>query len=68
MPNALEIAGSRSVKQTRFAPIFLNRPNGIYTNRNPLREACDTATERFYGGKPFTLIAGQNVELTNKLT
>jgi hypothetical protein len=66
MPSALEIAGSRSVKQTRFAPIFLNRPNGIYSNRNPLRDASDTVTERFYGGKPFTLIAGQNVELTNK--
>src|ERR1700739_2845671 len=68
MPSALEIAGSRSVKQTRFAPIFLNRPNGIYTNRNPLRDASDTVTERFYGGRPFTLIAGQNAELTNALT
>jgi hypothetical protein len=38
MPNALEIAGSRSVKQTRFAPIFINRPYGIYANINPLRD------------------------------
>jgi len=47
MPSALEIAGSRSVKQTRFAPIFLNRPYGIYTNRNPLRDPSETAFERF---------------------
>jgi hypothetical protein len=68
MPNLLETAGSRSPKQTRFAPIFINRPYGLYTNRNPLRDPSDTVTERFYGGRPGALIDGHNVELTNKLT
>lgn len=68
MPNALENAGSRSTKRTRFAPIFINRPYGLYTNRNPLRDPSDTAFEKFYGGRPGALIGGQNVELTNKLT
>src|SRR6267378_134507 len=68
MANPLEMAGSRSTKKTRFAPIFINRPYGLYTNRNPLRDPSDTAFEKFYGGRPGALIGGQNVELTNKLT
>lgn len=68
MTNILETAGARSDKPTRFAPIFINRPYGIYTNRSPLRDPSETVWERFYGGRPGALWRGQNIELTNALT
>jgi hypothetical protein len=71
MPGAtfFEQFGSKSVKPTRFAPIFINRHfTGLYTQRNPLRDPSDAVWEKFYGGRPDALLAGVNVELTNRLT
>jgi hypothetical protein len=69
MPNLLQMSGAQPTKQTRFAPIFINRSfSGLYTQRNPLRDPSDTIREKFYGGRPDALLAGSNIELTNRLT
>lgn len=69
MANLIQSAGSQGNKQTRFAPIFINRHfTGLYTQRNPLRDPSDTIREKFYGGRPDALNAGTNVELSNRLT
>jgi hypothetical protein len=70
MPNLLGLAGGQAQKQTRFAPIYNGRwSSGIWTNRSPLRDATTTRiVEKYYGAAGDALIAGSNVEITNKLT
>src|ERR1039458_5357669 len=70
MSNLLELAGVQKDKPTKFAPIYVGRfSSGIWTNRNPLRDANTTRiVEKFYGASGDALIAGSNVEITNKLT
>jgi hypothetical protein len=70
MPNLLGLAGGQAQKQTRFAPIYNGRwSSGIWTNRSPLRDANTTRlTEKYYGASGDALIAGSNVEITNRLT
>ena len=70
MPNLLGLAGGQPQKQTRFAPIYTGRwSSGLWTNRSPMRDAATTRiVEKFYGGAGDALIAGSNVEITNRLT
>lgn len=71
MPSQLQIAGAQPVKPSRYAPIFTNRFfTGLWTQRNPLREAAvQYLYERAWGGaRHDSLIDGQNVELSNRLT
>lgn len=70
MPNLLGLAGAQAQKQTRFAPIYNGRwSSGIWTNRSPLRDATTTRiVEKFYGAAGDALIAGSNVEITNRLS
>lgn len=70
MPNLLGLAGAQPQKQVRFAPIYNGRwSSGIWTNRSPLRDAATTRiVEKYYGAAGDALIAGFNVEITNKLT
>lgn len=70
MPNTLGLAGGQPQTQTRFAPIYTGRwSSGIWTNRSPLRDAAtNRITEKFYGAAGDALIAGSNVEITNRLT
>lgn len=70
MPNPLQLSGAQSSKPTRFAPIYTGRwSSGIWTNRSPLRDANTTRiSEKFYGPSGDALIAGNNVEITNRLT
>lgn len=70
MPNLLGLAGAQPQKQTRFAPIYNGRwSSGIWTNRSPLRDAATTRiVEKFYGAAGDALIAGSNVEITNRLS
>lgn len=70
MPNLLGLAGAQPQKPTRFAPIYTPRwSSGIWTNRSPLRDAATTRiSEKYYGAAGDALIAGSNVEITNRLT
>ena len=70
MPNNLGLAGAQPQKQTKFTPLYTGRwSSGIWTNRSPLRDAATSRiAEKFYGQAGDALIAGSNVEITNKLT
>lgn len=69
MANLLEQHGATPSKQPRYAPVFIDKAfTGIYTQRNPLHDPSDIATQRFYGGRPDALLDGSNIELTNRLT
>jgi hypothetical protein len=70
MPNQLSLAGAQETKPVHFAPIFTNRFfQGLWTQRNPLRDAGSTRIEeKFYGTRGDAMIAGSNVEITTRLT
>lgn len=70
MPNNLGLNGGQPQKAVRFAPIYTGRwSSGIWTNRSPQRDANTTRlVEKFYGPSGDALIAGSNVEITNRLT
>jgi hypothetical protein len=70
MPNDLVLNGGQPQKAVRFAPIYTGRwSSGIWTNRSPQRDANTTRlVEKFYGPSGDALIAGSNVEITNRLT
>src|SRR5882724_10507686 len=70
MANLLQAAGSRSEKDSGWAPIFSNRFFlGLWTNRNPLRAPTGVIYEQYYKlGGTDALIAGNNVEVSNRLT
>ena len=69
MQTLLQQAGARDVKETRYAPLYINRTSGgLWTQRSPLRDPSTVAIERWYGGKPDSLLDGVNIELTNRLT
>lgn len=70
MPNNLGLAGAQTSKPAKFAPLYTGRwSSGLWTNRSPLRDATTSRiVEKFYGQAGDALIAGLNVEITNKLT
>lgn len=69
MAGLLQGAGSQDIKNTRFTPIYVNRMiRGLFLQRNPLRDASNAITDRYYGGTPDGLLDGENIELTNRLT
>lgn len=70
MSNQLQLAGAQTGKPARFAPIFTNRFfQGLWTQRNPMRDAGSTRIEeKFYGTRGDAMIAGSNVEISNRLT
>ena len=70
MPNQLSLAGGQSAKPVRFASLWNQRfSSGIWTQRNPLRDAATTRiAEKWYGAANDALIDGANVEISNGLT
>src|SRR5579864_823363 len=70
MSNNIGLNGGQPQKQTRFAPIYTGRwSSGFWSNRSPLRDAnTNRLVEKFYGPAGDALIAGLNVEITNRLT
>lgn len=70
MANALSVNGAQSEKPTKAAPLYVGRIfSGIWTNRSPLRDANTTRQqEKWYGPSGDAMIAGSNVEVTNRLT
>jgi hypothetical protein len=69
MTTLLESSGGGPQKQPKYVPIFMDRAfTGLYTQRAILHDPSDVYTARFYGGRPDALLAGRNIELTNRLT
>jgi hypothetical protein len=65
----LQLHGAAPQKQPKNTPIFFSKVfTGLFTNRAALHTPSDVLTERYYGGRPDALLAGKNVELTNRLT
>ena len=65
-----EIAGARPVKPSKYTPLAtLAWIGGLQTQRSPFLPGVEPRYDRRYlGGKPDALLAGSNVELSNKLT
>lgn len=64
-------SGGQPQKQPKYAPIYTGRFfNGVNTNRSPLRAATSShIAEKFYSDSSGdALIAGSNLEVTNRLT
>lgn len=70
MASEIQLTGAQSSKPIRFTPIFTERwVSGLWTQRSPLRDAASTRQEaRYYGTRNDGFIAGQNVEISNRLT
>ncbi len=68
--SAIQGAGGQPQKSPRYAPIYTGRVfNGLYTNRSPLRGAASALLETFYKlNYGDVMIAGANVEVSNRLT
>src|ERR1700690_2485956 len=63
--------GGQPQKQPKYAPIYQGRFfNGLNTNRSPLRAASAShIAEKFYSDSSGdALIAGANIEVSNRLT
>lgn len=70
MPNLFGIFGAQQQKPVRFTPLYNETfATGLWTQRNPLRDAASTRLEaRIYGGRNDGLIDGLNIEISNRLT
>ena len=70
MPASLQINGAQSTKPVKFGELYTGRFfTGLWTNRSPLRDAATPQIyEKFYGNRGDNMIAGSNVEISNKLT
>lgn len=70
MPAALQINGAQSTKPVKFGELYTGRFfTGLWTNRSPLRDAATPQIyEKFYGNRGDNMIAGSNVEVSNRLT
>ena len=70
MANVFTAAGAAPTKQTKYSPLFTNRFfTGLWTQRSPLRDAATQYDqERVYGARYDSIIDGENVEITNRLT
>ena len=65
----LKLSGAQPSKPPKSSPIYISRTlTGLYTQRAALHDPSDIITSSFYGGRPDALLAGSNVELTNRLT
>lgn len=66
----LQARGAQSITPSRYKPVWTDRFfQGYYTNRNPMRSPLSAYYAEGWGlGKTDALIAGQNIELSIRLT
>jgi hypothetical protein len=59
-----------TAEPSNFAPLNTDRIfTGLWTNRNPMRDAATTAQEeRYYGARQDSILGGYNSEVSAKLT
>lgn len=71
MPSPLQTAGASLDKPTKYAALHTNEFwTGLWTNRNPMRDAATPYLyQKFYSAARYeSMIGGQNVELSSRLT
>jgi hypothetical protein len=70
VPNQFSQAGAQPSKPVRFAPIWSEYFSvGYFSNRNPLRDGVSSRiAAKYYGTHNDAMIAGSNVEISNRLT
>ena len=71
MSNPFQQGGAVAERQSRFAPLLINRFwSGQYSNSNPLSEpTVPYLYQKFYSGSRYeTIRSGQNVEISPRLT
>lgn len=64
----MEIAGAQAPNEKYTSLATLKFIGGLMTQRSPFASLDTRYNSRYLGGKPDALIAGSNVELSNKLT
>ena len=65
----LDIQGARPQKPNKYTSLAtLKWIGGLQTQRSPFMSIDTRYNSRYLGGKPDALIAGSNVELSNRLT
>lgn len=65
----MSVAGAPVEKPSRYTPIAtLKWIGGLQTQRSPFASLDTRYNSTYLGGKPDSLIAGSNVEISNKLT
>ena len=63
-----DVAGVRPEKPSKFNALStLKQIGGLQTQRSPFMSIATRYDSRYLGGKPDSLIAGSNVEISNKL-
>ena len=63
-----DVAGVRPEKPSKFNSLAtLKQIGGLQTQRSPFMSIATRYDSRYLGGKPDSLIAGSNVEISNKL-
>src|SRR5579864_6991483 len=63
------IAGAQEPVPDKFTSLaFIKLIGGLQTQRSPLQSIDNRYNSKFLGGKPDALIAGSNVEISNRLT
>jgi hypothetical protein len=69
VPNALQQAGA-AAEPSNFAPLNTDRIfTGLWSNRNPLRDAATSNNEeKYYGARQDSILGGCNSEISSKLT
>jgi hypothetical protein len=65
----LRIQGAQEPVPDKFTSLaFIKLIGGLQTQRSPLQSIDNRYNSKFLGGKPDALIAGTNVEISNRLT
>lgn len=65
----MQVAGAPTQKPSKYTPIsFIKMVGGLQTQRSPFASLATRYDSTYLGGKTDSLIAGSNVEISNKLT
>lgn len=67
-PSVLEIAGAQAPNEKYTSLATLKFIGGMQSQRSPFASLDTRYNSKYLGGRPDALIAGSNVELSNKLT
>ena len=68
-PSLFDVQGARPEKPGKYSSLCtLKWIGGLQTQRSPFQSVDNRYNSRYLGGKPDALLAGSNIELSNRLT